>query len=101
MRARRGGNQFVDGFLARFIVVDNGSDADCEYAIAAGLRDRAIAPAITGMLLGCLAITVVVAAGIGALVTSAPATLSALTVIGAGSRWKMRKIIYTANAMRA
>jgi threonine/homoserine/homoserine lactone efflux protein len=58
--------------------------ADWAYAIAAGLRDRAIAPAITGMLFGYLAITVVVAAGIGALVASVPAILTVLTVVGAG-----------------
>ncbi|NPT61495.1 LysE family translocator [Paraburkholderia elongata] len=58
--------------------------ADWAYAIAAGLRDRAIAPAITGMLFGYLAITLVVAAGIGALVASVPAILTVLTIVGAG-----------------
>ncbi|KAA1010827.1 LysE family translocator [Paraburkholderia panacisoli] len=58
--------------------------ADWAYAIAAGLRARAIAPAVTGMLLGYLAITLVVATGIGALVASVPAILTVLTVVGAG-----------------
>ncbi|WP_408217222.1 LysE family translocator [Paraburkholderia sediminicola] len=58
--------------------------ADWAYAIAAGLRDRAIAPAITGMLFGYLAITLVVAAGIGALVASVPTILTVLTIVGAG-----------------
>lgn len=40
--------------------------ADWAYAISAGMRDRAIAPAIGGMLLGYLTITAVVAAGVGA-----------------------------------
>jgi threonine/homoserine/homoserine lactone efflux protein len=57
--------------------------ADWAYAIAAGLRDRAIAPAITGMLLGYLAITLVVAAGVGALVARVPVILGVLTVVGA------------------
>lgn len=57
--------------------------ADWAYVIAAGLRERAIAPAIMGMLCGYLAITVVVAVGIGALVASVPAILTALTVVGA------------------
>ncbi|MCW2240407.1 LysE family translocator [Azospirillum canadense] len=58
--------------------------ADWAYAISAGLRDRAIAPAVTGMLLGYLMITLVVAAGVGALVASLPAVLTVLTVFGAG-----------------
>ncbi|KFX26620.1 LysE family translocator [Ralstonia solanacearum] len=58
--------------------------ADWAYAISAGMRDRAIAPAIGGMLLGYLTITAVVAAGVGALVASAPAILTVLTVLGAG-----------------
>ena len=58
--------------------------ADWAYAIAAGLRDRAVAPAIAGMLSGYLAINLVVAAGIGALVASVPAILTVLTVVGAG-----------------
>jgi threonine/homoserine/homoserine lactone efflux protein len=58
--------------------------ADWAYAISAGLRGRAIAPAITGMLCGYLAITIVVAAGIGALVASVPAILTVLTFVGAG-----------------
>jgi threonine/homoserine/homoserine lactone efflux protein len=56
--------------------------ADWAYAISAGLRGSVIAPAVGGMLLGYLAITLVVAAGIGALVTSVPALLSVLTVVG-------------------
>ena len=58
--------------------------ADWAYAISAGLRDRAIMPAISGMLLGYLAITLVVAAGVGALVAGVPAVLTVLTVLGAG-----------------
>ncbi|WP_346778140.1 LysE family translocator [Paraburkholderia sp. Ac-20347] len=56
--------------------------ADWAYAISAGLRGSVIAPAVGGMLLGYLAITLVVAAGVGALVTSVPALLSVLTVVG-------------------
>ncbi|CAM2146075.1 LysE family translocator [Pararobbsia alpina] len=58
--------------------------ADWAYAISAGMRERAIAPAIAGMLCGYLMITLVVAAGVGALVASYPAVLSALTFVGAG-----------------
>jgi threonine/homoserine/homoserine lactone efflux protein len=68
--------------------------ADWAYAISAGLRERAIAPAITGMLLGYLAITLVVAAGIGALVASVPTLLNFLTIVGAGYLlWLGRNIL--------
>src|ERR1700744_126077 len=56
--------------------------ADWAYAISAGMRDRAIAPAIAGMLSGYLMITLVVAAGVGALVANVPAILSLLTFAG-------------------
>jgi threonine/homoserine/homoserine lactone efflux protein len=58
--------------------------ADWAYAISAGMRERAIAPAIAGMLCGYLMITLVVAAGVGALVASVPAILTVLTFLGAG-----------------
>lgn len=58
--------------------------ADWAYAISAGLRGRVIAPAIAGMLSGYLAITLVVAAGVGAVVARFPVLLSALTFVGAG-----------------
>lgn len=58
--------------------------ADWAYAISAGLRERAIAPAVAGMLLGYMMITLVVAAGVGALVASLPSVLTVLTVFGAG-----------------
>ncbi|GEN28199.1 lysine transporter LysE [Halovibrio variabilis] len=58
--------------------------ADWAYAISAGLRERALVPAVVGMLCGYLVITLVFAAGIGALVASIPTVLSVLTVLGAG-----------------
>ena len=57
--------------------------ADWAYAISAGMRDRAILPAVAGLLLGHLVATLIVAAGVGALVTSVPFALTALTLIGA------------------
>lgn len=57
--------------------------ADWAYAISAGLRERVLVPAVSGMLLGYLAITLVVAAGVGALVASVPGILVALTLVGA------------------
>jgi threonine/homoserine/homoserine lactone efflux protein len=58
--------------------------ADWAYAISAGMHERAIAPAITGMLLGYLMITLIVAAGVGAIVASIPGVLTMLTFLGAG-----------------
>lgn len=57
--------------------------ADWAYAISAGMRDRAILPAVTGLVLGHLVATFLVAAGVGALITSVPFALTALTLIGA------------------
>ena len=57
--------------------------ADWAYAISAGMRNRAV-PAVSGLLLGHLAATLVVAAGVGALVAGAPLALTVLTVLGSG-----------------
>lgn len=57
--------------------------ADWAYVIAAGLRGRALWPAVSGILLGYLALTVVVAAGVAAVVSRSPAVLTALTLLGA------------------
>lgn len=57
--------------------------ADWAYVISAGMRDRALGPAVTGLLSGYAAITCVVAAGIGALVANFPVFLTLLTVVGA------------------
>jgi threonine/homoserine/homoserine lactone efflux protein len=55
--------------------------ADWAYVLAAG---RALVPAVAGLLIGYLALTAVVAAGVAALVTGHPAALTVLTVLGAG-----------------
>ncbi|AWS43664.1 LysE family translocator [Streptosporangium sp. 'caverna'] len=57
--------------------------ADWAYAIAAGLRHRTVLPAVGGLLIGHLAATAVVAAGVGALLARLPVVMSALTVAGA------------------
>lgn len=75
------------GLVAAFWVVSMSlvmtPGADWAYAISAGMKDRTLAPALAGMLLGYLMITLVVAAGVGALVTSVPVILTVLTVLGA------------------
>lgn len=57
--------------------------ADWAYAIAAGLRYRTVVPAISGLLAGHVLATVLVAAGVAAVVTRTPAVLVGLTVAGA------------------
>jgi threonine/homoserine/homoserine lactone efflux protein len=58
--------------------------ADWAYAISAGLRGKVVVPAVSGLLLGHLLATVIVAGGIGALMANNPMALSVLTVAGAG-----------------
>ncbi|MGC5224560.1 LysE family translocator [Micromonospora sp. DT81.3] len=55
--------------------------ADWAYAISAGMRQRTV-PAVSGLLAGHLVATVVVAAGVGALVTGIPGALTILTIAG-------------------
>jgi threonine/homoserine/homoserine lactone efflux protein len=57
--------------------------ADWAYAIAAGLRDRSVLPAVAGLLAGYVGLTAVVAAGLAALVIRWPPVLAVLTVLGA------------------
>ncbi|MEV4620801.1 LysE family translocator [Asanoa sp. NPDC049573] len=57
--------------------------ADWAYAITAGLRHRTVLPAVGGLLAGHLLATVVVAAGVAALVARSPLVLTVLTLTGA------------------
>jgi threonine/homoserine/homoserine lactone efflux protein len=57
--------------------------ADWAYAIAAGLRDRSVLPAVAGLLAGYVALTAVVAAGVAAVIARSPLMLAALTTLGA------------------
>jgi threonine/homoserine/homoserine lactone efflux protein len=58
--------------------------ADWAFTISAGLRGRSVLPAVAGLTLGYAGMTVVVAAGVGALVARNPRALTALTVLGGG-----------------
>ncbi|NHB59655.1 LysE family translocator [Photorhabdus sp. RW14-46] len=58
--------------------------ADWAYTISAGMHGRAVLPAVTGLLCGHLIATIVVAAGVGAIVAGTPIALTVLTVAGAG-----------------
>lgn len=57
--------------------------ADWAYAISAGLRDRSVLPAVSGLLTGYIALTVVVTAGVAALIVRWPLALTGLTIAGA------------------
>jgi len=57
--------------------------ADWAYAITAGLRHRTVVPAVGGLLVGYVALTVTVAAGVAALVAASPHLLSMMTAGGA------------------
>lgn len=56
---------------------------DWAHAIAAGLRERSVYPAVAGLLSGHLLAILVVAAGVGALVAGTPIALKSLTIAGA------------------
>lgn len=56
--------------------------ADWAFTIGAGLRGRSVVPAVGGLVLGYTGMTVVVAAGVGALVAGSPRALTVLTVVG-------------------
>jgi threonine/homoserine/homoserine lactone efflux protein len=56
--------------------------ADWAFTISAGLRGHSAVPAVGGLVVGYAGITIVVAAGVGALVARTPALLTALTVAG-------------------
>ncbi|MGH3446196.1 MAG: LysE family translocator [Nocardioidaceae bacterium] len=58
--------------------------ADWAFTISAGLRGRSVLPAVGGLVLGYAGMTVVVAAGVGALVAASPAALTVLTALGGG-----------------
>src|SRR5258706_5956415 len=56
--------------------------ADWAFTISAGLRGHSILAAVSGLVLGYAAMTIVVAAGVGALVARSPAFLTRLTIAG-------------------
>ncbi len=56
--------------------------ADWAFTIGAGLRGRSVLPAVAGLVIGYAVVTLVVAAGVGALVARTPALLTGLTLIG-------------------
>jgi threonine/homoserine/homoserine lactone efflux protein len=56
---------------------------DWAYVIAVGLRDRVVAPAVAGLVVGYAALTAVVAGGLAAVIATSSGALIALTLVGA------------------
>ncbi|MCV7191971.1 LysE family translocator [Mycolicibacterium brumae] len=56
---------------------------DWAFVLAAGARDHVVVPAVGGILIGYAFVTVIVVAGVGTLVSAAPAAMMALTLAGA------------------
>ena len=57
--------------------------ADWAYAISAGIRGKGVIPAVAGMLFGHLVAILIVAAGIGTIITAQPQLMHMLTFAGA------------------
>ena len=73
----------VTGFWTVSLLLVLVPGADWAYAIAAGLRNQSVLPAVGGLLAGYVALTAVVAAGVAALIARWPVLLTVLTVLGA------------------
>jgi threonine/homoserine/homoserine lactone efflux protein len=56
--------------------------ADWAFTIGAGLRGQSVRSAVGGLVTGYVALTAVVAVGVGALVAGSPSVLTGLTVVG-------------------
>lgn len=57
---------------------------DWAYSIAAGLRERSFVPAVAGLCGGYVVHTLLLAAGLAAVITALPGLLGWLTIAGAG-----------------
>ena len=55
---------------------------DWAYVLAVGLRDGMILPAVAGLVVGYATLTLLVAAGLGVLITRSPGALTAVTLVG-------------------
>src|ERR1700754_1934875 len=70
-------------FLAVDLLLVFTPGADWAFAIAAGLRDRSVVPAVVGLVAGYAGYTLLAVAGLVVIVASAATLLTALTVAGA------------------
>ncbi|WFB08326.1 LysE family translocator [Streptomyces sp. LX-29] len=76
------------GAVAAFFAVDLllvcTPGADWAYTITAGLRDRSVVPAVSGLVAGYAAHTLLALCGLALLVSQSASLLTVLTVVGAG-----------------
>ncbi|NBE54083.1 LysE family translocator [Streptomyces boluensis] len=72
----------VAAFLAVDLLLVLTPGADWAYAIAAGLRDRSVVPAVAGLIAGYAGYTLLAVAGLVMIVASSSSVLTALTVAG-------------------
>ncbi|MEW2549478.1 LysE family translocator [Streptomyces sp. NPDC047002] len=70
-------------FLALDLLLVLTPGADWAYAIAAGLRDRSIVPAVAGLIAGYAGYTLLAVGGLVLIVARSPGVLTALTAAGA------------------
>ncbi|MFD1212881.1 LysE family translocator, partial [Arthrobacter sp. GCM10027362] len=75
--------QSILGFAAVSIALAMTPGADWAYCIAAGMGRHRVAPAVAGLCAGYVMHTLLVVAGVAALVASRPQLLTWLTVVGA------------------
>jgi threonine/homoserine/homoserine lactone efflux protein len=68
--------------VSMLLVVTPG--ADWAYCISAGIKGRVVLRAVSGLLLGYVLLTLLVAAGVAALFASIPIAMRTLTYLGAG-----------------
>ncbi|MFJ4653701.1 LysE family translocator [Nocardia sp. NPDC088792] len=66
--------------LAFLLIVVPGPD--WAFVLATGTRDRTVAPAVLGLMIGYLGLTLLVAVGVGAVIGSSALFLTVLTVSG-------------------
>ncbi|GAA1359842.1 LysE family translocator [Arthrobacter rhombi] len=75
--------QLILGFAVVSVSLALTPGADWAYAISSGLGGRKIAPAVGGLLGGYLIHTILIVAGLAALVIAMPQLLAGLTIAGA------------------
>ncbi|MFB7421051.1 LysE family translocator [Streptomyces sp. NPDC056121] len=73
----------VAAFLAVDLLLVFTPGADWAYAISAGLRDRSVVPAVTGLIAGYVGYTLLAVVGLVAIVASSATVLTTLTISGA------------------
>lgn len=66
--------------VALLLIVAPGPD--WAFTLGASLRGNAVLPAVTGLVTGYAVMTLVVAAGVGAVVTGTPVFLAGITLVG-------------------